>query len=49
MHLAGRGIEQLVGIAEIVVGVFPGERFLFTRTAIPVVQPRRRIAIRPTE
>ena len=47
VHLAGRGIEQWIGMAEIVGRVFGGEGFL-TRTAIAVVQPRWRITIRPT-
>jgi hypothetical protein len=35
---AARGIEQLIGMVEIGVGIFGGEGLLFTCTAIPVAQ-----------
>ena len=47
-HLAGGGIEQLIGVAEIVVGISGGEGFGLTRTAVQIVLQRRRITIRPT-
>jgi hypothetical protein len=48
VHLAGGGIEQLIGVAEIVVGISGGEGFGLTRTAVQIVLQRRRITIRPT-
>jgi hypothetical protein len=49
VHLAGRIIEELVGVAEGVVAVAGGERLFSHAPPLMVRQPKWRIGIHPTE